>query len=285
MRPAALSSNDASNDAGRWPASLALGLARRHGRTVVAEKRQRGPLNIQRPFYPESDVAHLYLLHPPGGVAGGDDLEIRVSLAETAGALVTTPGATKFYRSKGPNASLHQWLNIADGATLEWLPQENILFPGANVRLTTDIHLCGEARIAAWEITCLGRPAIDERFDHGAMDARLALYRDDRPLLRERLRVGQPADLDGASGLRGYPVTGTLVMTGADADTLAAARETVPDDATDLVHGITLIEDVVIARTLATTTEPVKRLFDALWRVWRPRVCGREPCPPRIWAT
>ena len=86
-------------------------------------------------------------------------------------------------------------------------------------------------------------------------------------------------------GYGGAGVCAALEARSSGADTLAAARETVPDDATDLVHGITLIEDVVIARTLATTTEPVKRLFDALWRVWRPRVCGHEPGPPRIWAT
>ena len=132
---------------------------------------------------------------------------------------------------------------------------------------------------------CLGRPAVGERFEHGAVDTRLDLYRDDRPLLRERLRVAGPADLEGASGLRRYPVTATLVMTGTDTDTLAAAREAVADEDTDLVHGITLIEDVMIARALATDTEPARQLFDALWRVWRLRVCGRDPCPPRIWAT
>lgn len=285
MRPAALTRNNGTDDAGRWPATLTLALARQHARTTLVDRHHRGPLSIQRPFYPEGDIAHLYLLHPPGGVAGGDDLEIRVSLAETARALITTPGATKFYRSKGPNATLHQWLQVADGATLEWFPQENILFPGASVRLTTAIHLRGEARIAAWEITCLGRPSVDERFDHGAMDARLDLYRDDRLLLRECLRVTRPADLDAASGLRGFPVTATLVMTGADTDTLAAAREAAPDEATDIIHGITLTGDVLIARALATTTEPARRLFDGLWRAWRLQVCRREPCPPRIWAT
>ena len=285
MRPAAIPTSDAPDDAGRWPASLSLRLGPRHGRTVVIGKRQRGPLNIQRPFYPEGDAAHLYLLHPPGGVAGGDDLEIRVSLGEAANALVTTPGATKFYRSKGPDATLLQRLDVADGATLEWFPQENILFPGANARLTTDVHLSGRARLAAWEITCLGRPAIGERFERGAVDARLHVYRDGRPLLRERLRVSRAADLDGTSGLRGFPVTATLVMTGAGTDTLAAAREAAPDETAGLVHGITLIGDVMIARALATATEPARRLFDRLWRAWRLQVCGRAPCPPRIWAT
>jgi urease accessory protein len=285
MRPSVRTSNCESNCTERWPASLSLKLADLHGRTALVEKSQSGPLSIQRPFYPEGDIAHLYLLHPPGGVAGGDDLEIRVSLAETATALVTTPGATKFYRSKGPDATLCQWLQVDAGATLEWFPQENILFPGANVRMVTDIRLRGDARVAAWEISCFGRPAVGERFEHGAVDARLDLYRDDRPLLRERLRVDRPADLDGTSGLRGFPVAATLLMTGAVTDTLAEARAVAVERPAELVHGLTLVEDVLIARVLATTTEPVRRLFDALWRVWRARVVGQPACPPRIWAT
>ena len=285
MTPAAFASDDANDPVDRWAAQLALELSRRHGRTELVRKRQQGPLSVQRPFFPEGDVPHLYVLHPPGGVAGGDDLEITISLTEGANGLITTPGATKFYRSRGPDATQRQKLEIADGATLEWFPQENILFPGANVRMATDIRLRGHARIAAWEIHCLGRPAVGERFEPGAIDARLNLYRDDRPILRERLRVKRPEDLDGVSGLRGFPVTATLLMTGADAHTLAAAREVTPTGSRALVHGSTLIEDLLVARVLAADTESVRRLFNALWQVWRPRVLGREACPPRIWAT
>ena len=248
-------------------------------------RRRHGPLSVQRPFFPEGDSAHVYLLHPPGGIAGGDDLEIDVSLAGGSSALVTTPGAAKFYRSRGPVATQSQALWVADGALLEWFPQENIFFPGANARIRTDIHLDGTARVAAWEIQCLGRPVIDERFDRGSLDAALNLVRDGRPVLRERLRVDGDAGLDGRSGLRGFPVSATLLLNGADKDVLEAARRILPEMSGSLVHGLTLVEDLLLARVLARATEPVRRVFTALWREWRPRVPGRAPCEPRIWAT
>ena len=286
MKAAALANNHGADPADRWPARLELTFAPRQGRTELVERSRMGPLTVQRPFFPEGDICHVYLLHPPGGVAGGDDLEVRVSLEPSARSLATTPGATKFYRTRGPNATLRQVFEVGDRSTLEWLPQENIYFPGADASLTTEIHLRGSARAALWDVHCLGRPVINERFDYGSLDARFTLHRDDRPILKERLRVQDAQVLDGASGLRGFPVSATLLMTGADAAFLASARKAADATATDgLVHGVTLIEDVLVARVLAHATEPVRHLFTTLWLAWRHDVTERDACPPRIWAT
>ena len=119
---------DCAHRAG-WQARLDLGFEQRAGRTVLAHKRQFGPLTVQRPFYPEGGPCHLYVLHPPGGVVGGDRLAVSVLVAEGAHALITTPGAAKFYRSAGPRADVVQRLSVDAGGALEWFPQENILFP------------------------------------------------------------------------------------------------------------------------------------------------------------
>ena len=156
MKADALASKAVAEPNGRWPARLALGFSPRHDRTELVQRRRSGPLSIQRPFFPEGDTCHVYLLHPPGGVAGGDDLDVRVSMDPSARALITTPGATKFYRTRGPDATVRQTLEVGDGAVLEWLPQENIFFPGADADVTTEFHLRGSARLAAWEIQCLG---------------------------------------------------------------------------------------------------------------------------------
>ncbi|WP_295393108.1 urease accessory protein UreD [uncultured Thiodictyon sp.] len=267
-----------------WQASLELGLAERGGRTVLAHKRQFGPLTVQRPFYPEGGPCHIYLLHPPGGVVGGDRLDVAVDVGEGAHTLFTTPGATKFYRSAGPCAQLTQRLSVAAGGVLEWFPQENILFPGANLRLNTQVELTADARFLGWEVHSLGRPAVGERFESGCADLRLSLRRAGVPLLLERLWIGDGVGLDGPTGLRGHPVTGTLLATGAAAPDLAAVRtQAVPP--TDLLWGATLVGDLLIARCLAIGTEPVNRLFTLLWGILRPRLLGRPACPPRIWCT
>lgn len=111
-----------------WLADIALRYELKRGKTCLTEKRHLGPLMVQRPFYPEQGVAHTYLLHPPGGVVGGDTLSININVQPYAHALLTTPGATKFYRSAGGTASQTQTLTVAQEGFLEWLPQENIFF-------------------------------------------------------------------------------------------------------------------------------------------------------------
>jgi urease accessory protein len=275
---------DAAPVAGGWNARLRLCFAPRQGKTVLAAKRQLGPLTVQRPFYPEGDVCHVYLLHPPGGVVGGDDLRLDVGVGQGARVLVTTPGAGKFYRSGERVAAQRVGLEIGPDGVLEWLPQESILFDGARVRVDTRVDLHPRARFLGWELYCLGRPACGERFAHGRADLRLAVYRGDRPLLAERLRLKAGDRLDGSAGLRGHPFVGTLVATGADAASLEAARGLLPPPHR-VVAGATLLEDLLVVRCLGRDGEDVTRLLRGLWSVLRPSLLGRPAAPPRIWAT
>lgn len=271
-----------------WAARILLELEPRAGRTVLARKQQQGPLTVQRAFHPEGAPCHLYLLHPPGGVVGGDQLEVRVQTAGGTHGLLTTPGAAKFYRSAGALARQSQQFEVADGAVLEWLPHEVILFPGARVDLQSRVRLNGSGRFIGWEILSLGRPAVAERFDRGWASLGLRVERDGRPLLREHLRV-DPAQLgcrglDAPSGLRGFPISATLVATGANATDRDAARALVPADA-GVTLGVTLLGDLLVARALAHQVEPVLLGFRALWRCLRPRLLGLDASAPRIWAT
>ena len=272
-----------------WHAALHLRCERRPGpagpRTVLVRKHQLGPLTLQRAFHPEGAPCHLYPLHPPGGVVGGDRLELRLDVTSGAHALVTTPGAAKFYRSAGETARQDQLLAVAPGGVLEWFPQPAILFPGARVASRSEIRLRGDARFLGWEVLCLGRPAIGERFAHGSLDAGLRLWRHGRVLLAERLRVTDAADLDRPTGLRGWPVTGTLLASGVVAADVDAARAVAGQCAGDVLTGVTLLDDLLVARALADSTEPVQRLFCALWCALRPRLLGLTAMPPRIWAT
>lgn len=281
-----LSEQSQAPDTEGWQARLRLDFAAGPDRTILARREQRGPLAVQRPFYPEGSPCHVYVLHPPGGLVGGDLLAIEVRVAEGAQAFITTPGAAKLYRSLGPTAEQVQRLRVAGGGSLEWLPQENILFPGAQARLRTELDLQPGAAFIGWDVQCLGRPAIGERFETGRADLSLGIHRAGVPLLLDRLRVADGRGLDGASGLRGCPVTGTLVACPALPADLGAVRS--QSDLrmdSDLPWGATLLGDLLIVRCLARGTEPVHRHFRALWGILRPRLLGRPACPPRIWAT
>lgn len=269
-----------------WHAHLRLAFAEGPHRTILAHREQRGPLAVQRPFYPEGSPCHVYVLHPPGGLVGGDRLEVAVQVEEGAQALITTPGAAKLYRSLGPIAEQVQLLRVAVGGSLEWLPQDNILFPGARARLRTELDLEPGAAFIGWEVHSLGRPAIGERFETGGADLSLRIRRSGVPLLLDRMRVADGQGLDGASGLRGYPVTGTLAACPAGPEDLEAVRsQAEPGADSDLSWGVTLLGDLMVVRCLARGSEPVHRHFRAVWGILRPLLLGRPACPPRIWAT
>lgn len=264
-----------------WQASLRLRLRASGGRTVLAERRHEGPLVVQRPFYPEGPVCHLYLVHPPGGVAGGDQLLLQVQAEPGAQSVITTPAATKIYRSFGVRvASVTQQLQASD-ATLEWLPQETIVFRGAHARLSTRVQLDGRSRFIGWEILCLGRPACGERFTHGSVNQDFELWQQDRPLLIDRLRLqGSATALDAPWGLDGKPVLGTMLAFPADTTQLQCARATCISQTT-----CTLVDGVLLIRLRGENGEAVRAEFQRIWNALRPAFAGLAPHAPRIWAT
>ncbi len=268
-----------------WSAQLELGFERQAGRTVLSRRKRQGPLSVQRAFYPEGEVCHLYLLHPPGGVVGSDELHITAQLEKESHALITTPGAGKFYRSTGATATMEQYFSLAEGARLEWLPQENIFFPGAQVQMKTRFDLASDVWFAFWETHCLGRPAIQKEFDTGKLDSRLEIWRDGIPLLLERLRVDAETRQQLAL-LRGMPVVATLVMSPAEKAHLETARQVI-EHANDRHYdcAATLLEELLVVRFLGDSTERVQKLFVAIWSALRPAILGKPAIVPRIWNT
>jgi urease accessory protein len=269
------------NDAWQAELSLRFGTRAQLPGTALLERRHRGPLVVQRPFHPEGDPCHVYVVHPPGGVVGGDELALRVQVDPQAHALITTPAATKFYRCDGRRSSQSQELRVSD-ATLEWLPQENIFYRGAEVRTATRIRLEGAARFIGWEIACLGLPARAERFDAGRLALDLELWRDD-PVFIDRLRLaGSDAALRATWGLAGQEAVGTMLATPAtpaEVDAVRALTEPWP------LAGVTLVDGVLVLRALAPQAAPLRELFIAAWRVLRPAILGRPAHAPRIWST
>lgn len=268
-----------------WQAQLDISFRDRQGKTVLSHLNHFGPLRVQRPFYPEQGVCHIYMLHPPGGLVGGDQLAVNIDCQQHAHGLLTTPGSTKFYRSAGDYADVSQTISVADGAVVEWFPQENIFFPGAKAKIKTEIHLTGSAQFIGWEINCLGRPVNQERFFQGSLDSFLLIYRDQVPQLLERLKVNNLKHLNASSGLRNYPMQATFIATGCGNDELECVRAMLLDNPVDFPHGVTLVSDMLLLRVLGERTEKIQQLMIPVWQALRPKLLGKQACLPRIWAT
>jgi urease accessory protein len=269
-----------------WKAELELGFSTQRNRTVMHRVSHSGPLRVQRPFYPEGEVCHVYMLHPPGGVVGGDHLDIAVTAGPGARVLLTTPGSTKFYQSAGDWALFEQRLSILEGGSLEWFPQENILFPGAKLQAKTDVLLSGDAIFMGWDIICLGRPSNQERFETGLLDAGLNIYRDGQPVLLERQRVLSAESLDAAAGMRGFPMLAVLMATPCDESHLQQVQvllEAMKDDGGAI--GVTLLDGLLVVRALGWQTEQLQKKLIPVWQELRQPLLQRPAVMPRIWAT
>lgn len=276
-----------------WLATLQLRFAAARGCTQLVHKLHTGPLRVQRLLYPEGpQTAHALLLHPPGGIAGGDALELDIALAEGAQALITTPGAAKWYHGRRGGARQSVRLSVAANACLEWLPQEAILFDGANAEQQLHIDLDGNARMIGWDITQFGRTAAGEHWTEGRWRQHLSLWRDGRERCCERADLGaRDPLLRSPLGLSGYPVTATLWAAAPDlqeqAETLIEALR-VRAAGHGLAVGISWLPapiELLMVRVLGGSAELVRALLEDLWSQLRPAVIGRAAQRPRIWAT
>ena len=255
---------------------------------MLATRRHIGPLVVQKPLYPEGgDICHVVVVHAPGGIAGGDQLSLEAEVEAGAHALLTTPAATKWYKANGARSGQQIRFQVGDGAALEWLPQENILFDQADSELATEIELSGQARFAGWEITCLGRRAAGERFQAGRLRQALKVSRGGRRLWGDfAVLEGGDLLLDSPVGLDGRSVFGAMVVAGGGpvpTDLLEALRGvTAPPG---LAVGVSALPEIFSARALGDSAQAARAYFEALWSLLRPWYAGRPAQRLRLWDT
>jgi urease accessory protein len=256
-----------------WKAKLSLGFSRQGDRSVLTRREHDGPLVVQKPLYPEGEgVCHAIVVHPPGGIAGGDELALGVRCERGSHAVLTTPGAGKWYRSAG--ACARQSLDFDVQGTLEWLPRETIVFDGALAELNMSVELGEEAHYIGWEIVCLGRRGSGERFEHGRLQISTRIDRQERTLYIDKGEIEAGGRLmHSPVGLGGRSVFGTLIAT-YDGGRIAAPE-----------LAVTQLPGLLIARYLGDSSEAALRAFTGLWKMLRPIVCGRAAVEPRIWST
>jgi urease accessory protein len=281
------------SDGERWLAKFAGQFNGVGGRTYMGKTQHYGPLRVQRPFFPEGeDCLHFYLLHPPGGLVGGDKLSIQLHATESAHLLMTTPSAGKVYRNiTGHKQGQFVDIQVDDNAIVEYLPQENIVFNAANGQLNTQVDIYGSGVFIGWEITCLGRYESGDHFEQGQLHQTLMIRHDDRPLFNDRFVLNAPSDLQtGRAGLQEFNVFATFiinrdVMNSKLEEELAEWQRVINETMAPAMIALTQKPNVFIARMLADKSEQVKNTFEELWTRLRPEVIGKQAMVPRIWRT
>lgn len=296
-------------DHGQWQANLDLSFVQNHRGTRLSKCQHKGPLYIQKPFYPEgADLAHVYLLHPPGGIVSGDTLSLNIDIAEGAKVLVTTPGATRFYGAREIESKTHgdglrsalsvyqtqyQNYSVAAGACLEWLPMETIAYNRAEARVLTELELADSAAYIGWEFICFGLPASKQLFTQGSFTQRLTVKREGRPLLIDGFAIDNEKQtlLHSAAGLAGNSVLGNFVAilpanSGIDlAQLVEQCRQKISEASAESLVAISALPTFITARYLGHSANEGRALFSKLWGVVRPALVGADSCAPRIWAT
>lgn len=274
-----------------WHAKLDLDYSFEDRRSV-ARFRHDGPLRILQSLHPEGDaVCHNVVVHPPGGLVGGDTLDIRVNAATGSHGLITTPGATRFYRSDGELTLQRAELVVEAEARLEWLPLEAICYSGCRAENRLTMRVAPRAELIGWDVTALGLPGAGKPFDLGSL-----LQHIEVPgvwLERGRIDAIDRRLLDSPIGLAGHRclssiffVTGTPMPRARRDTTLDVARALVDAHSLRDSAGATSPNDrIIVMRVLAPVVEPAMQLLRQVWKAWRAELWQMPGVSPRVWAT
>lgn len=279
----------AGNTTEPWQAWLALGFVRDGDTTRLLERSHYGPLRVQKPLYPEGgDICHAIVVHPPGGVVGGDQLDIHACIGDGASAFITTPGAAKWYKANGRVSRQSVHLNIGDAGLLEWLPQETIFFDAADVQLDTVVELGSEATYLGWEMLCFGRTASGEQFASGRVAQRTSIRLNGKLVWFEQGELAAGHSMSSPLGMAGNTVCATLICAGRPlpSGALNTLREACAAELDEPgSFGATQMKSVVVVRYLGNSSEAAKKVMTAAWRTLRPLLTRRAAVVPRIWNT
>jgi len=277
-----------------WHGSLDIVYAHRNGKTQPIRDRVQAPLKVQRPFYPEGEICHTAILHTAGGIVGGDRNTINLQLQPRSQALVTTTAANKIYRTNGLQARQTVEIQIDEGACLEWLPQETIVFNGANYRQDLRVELVPGASWLGWEIVRFGRSARGERFLQGEWRSHTEVWQQGQPLWIDRQWLpGQEAIVNSPHGLAGHSIVATLAWIGCEVspELVTQARSLWSRESgvgsslltTHSQFGVTRLPYGLLCRYRGSSSIEVRNWFTSVWQLLRLSLLSRSSCLPRVW--
>ena len=290
--------------AGQWQAKLGLQVANRSAGARLVSCHRNGPLHIQKAFYPEgSDLAHLYVLHPPGGLVSGDSLTISVDVEKRSRALVTTPGAGRLYGAREDSETQVQMnqLTVSEGASLEWFPMETLLYSGSYGVSNTRVDIEQGGKFMGWDICSLGLPASGQPFEKGELRQCFDIYYSGKIdwLERWRFNADDKQFLSSNSGLQNQSCNGVFIAGPFLSASEAGSKD--PLDTDELIKqlhslcqifrdekkglaGVSNVSHWIVVRYLGHSTTHARELFTSAWHLLRPSLLNRSACAPRIWA-
>ena len=273
-----------------WHAKLVLNYARQADKTSVHFTHD-GPLRILKSLYPEgTGICHNVLVHPPGGLVGGDVLDIDVRVTEGAHALITTPGATRFYKSNGQRALQRTKLYLEQGARLEWLPLEAIAYNACDAINHLEFELEEGAQLLTWDVTALGLPLAAQPYEAGMFEQHIEW--PGRFLERGVISAHDDLLLSGDLGLAGHRCLASLIFASGSPTTrqqrealLEGTHALLESAPGGMLSGVTSPnENMLILRGVSPVVEPVMMLWKNVWAFWRKELWGLQGSAPRVWS-
>jgi len=289
----------------KWLASLFLEFAIKSNVSQLVKTSRRGPLNVQKAFYPEGkDCAHVYLLHPPAGIVSGDELNIEVCIQDSAHALITTPGANRFYRAR-TNLAIGDSkqtqisnINVLGKGICENFPLETIVYEGADAINQLDLKLSSQAHYIGWDISCLGLPAAGQPFKKGRFTQLNRVFIDGKLNFHDRINLTPNNNVCAhVAGLNNHSVFATMlahapkvrINVNEKSQLVDRLREQIAHtdgiDKPSQKVSVTYIRDLLVVRYLGDHAEECKAIFTSIWKTIRPIYIQKEANVPRIWLT
>ena len=271
-----------------WSATLNVRVETDQAGTRLVERRHTGPLQIQKPLYPEGPkICHLTILHPPGGLAEGDDLDLRFELGESTHTVVATPAATKWYKTPTGSARQRVTFQLQENAKLEWLPQENIIFNQSHAQTELIVTAAENSVVLGWDMFSLGRRAAGESWKTGILKSKTQLARSDGTLLwaeQALLSAGSGA-LQATQVLNGFPVFGTLWACSKSCSSELSQELNCPFNPRIHSGATCLPGNILLIRAVSYQIELLRNTMINWWVTLRSILMGVSAAPLRIWST
>lgn len=268
-----------------WLGKLDLKFSLKNGRSVLTKNSHCGPFFVQKSFYSHDDdiTPNIYLLHPPGGLVGGDHLILSVHLDPSSRALITTPSSTKFYRTNGKYALQENVFLLSNYSVLEWIPQSIIFFAKTKAKMSTIFKLSKGARMVSFEMLCLGNINVSPSMYPEEIDVFSNISLPCSVGLRDRLKINA---LNCLNKLSGFQIVASLFAVPADEILLKQVRELIKKSINNVQIGsATLLDELLVVRLLGNDNQRLKALLNYIWSVIRPKIIGKKVIIPRIWFT